>query len=306
MTLKVTKGRQAKALIGLLYGVEGVGKTTLASKFPSPLFLDAENGSAHLDVDRVRIHKWSEIEGAIHSLIRDAQGYKTVVVDSADWVERLAVVHLLDREKKDSIESFGFGRGWIMLSEMVSKLLAVCDQLAARGVNIVWIAHSKIVRVSPPDQTDGYDRYELKLHKNVGPLFKEWADAVLFCTFRTKMVEGDDGRMKGRGGKERIIHCERSAAWDAKNRFGLPETVPMAIESLAPLFDATVQAQVEPKRKPIRVQIAEATSVKQLGELGDTVDSMESAGTLTPEQAETARGMIAARHNELEPAAEVA
>lgn len=299
MALQVVRGMQRKPAKVVIYGDEGIGKTTLASQFPKPLILDTEDGSGHLDVDRVKIGDWTGLIGSIHSLVSNAQGYETVVIDSADWAERLATAHLLKSQKpeKTSIEAFGFGKGYVMLAEVVAKALEVCDQLVARGLNVVWVAHSKVVRVSPPDQTDGYDRWELKLHKQVGPLFKEWADAVLFVQYRTVLVDGEDGRTKARGGKERIMHTERSAAWDAKNRYGLEDPLPMTIESLAPLF-STASAK---KPKGWRERVADATTVEQLGEIGDSVDEAESRKVLTAEQAETLRGLIAKRHDELEP-----
>jgi hypothetical protein len=313
MTLKVMKGRLRKPLGVLLYGVEGIGKTTLASQFPRPIFLDTEGSTVHLDVERVPnpqdqndavIRSWTDLQGAMHQLIRDRGGYETVVIDSADWAERLATVALLQSEKpaKASIEDFGFGKGYVKRAESIGRMLILCDELKRAGLNVVWVAHSTLVRVSPPDLTDGFDRWELKLHKLVAPLFKEWADAVLFLTYKHFVVEGDDGRMKGKGGKERIIHAERSAAWDAKNRFGLPDSMPMRIEELAPMFAASAPA----KPKGWREQIADAATVAALGEIGDRVDAAESSGRLTAENAATLRQMIDAKHNELEPAAEVA
>ena len=113
------------------------------------------------------------------------------------------------------------------------------DALVAKGVHVVFVAHTKVQRTSPPDQTDGYDRYELKLTKQVAPLLKEWADMVLFCNYRIQIVEGTDGRLKAQGGKERVMHAAHSAAWDAKNRFGLPEEMPMQFDQIAHLFAGT-------------------------------------------------------------------
>lgn len=297
MALNVSRGRLRKPLRVVMYGVEGIGKTTLASQFPKPIVLDTENGSTHLDVDRVQVTKWTELEGAMHSLVRDAQGYETVVIDSADWAERLATAHLLEREKKSSIEAFGFGKGYVQLSEVVAKALELCDQLVARGLNVVWVAHSKVVRVSPPDQTDGYDRWELKLHKQVGPLFKEWADAVLFLTYRTLLVEGVDGRMKGKNGKERVMHAERCAAFDAKNRFGLGELpLPMTIDALAPMLAAAVA-----KPKGWREQVMEAAAIEELETLRDRINAAETIGKLTASQGQTLRELIAERRDELQP-----
>lgn len=305
MGLKIVKGRQRTPLRAVVYGVEGIGKTTLVSKFPKPLILDTEDGSTHLDVDRVACKTLAALEGAMHTLVRDAEGYQTIVIDSADWAERAAQEHILSKANKRSIEDFGFGKGYVMLAEQIARLLATADQLVAAGLNVVFVAHSKVVRVSPPDETDGYDRWELKLHKQVAPLFKEWADLVLFCNYQTKLIEGEDGRTKGRGGKERLMYAQRSAAFDAKNRFGLPESMPMGIEPLAVLFSDAPPAKVKPSEPPlfdrINEYIGKAASVRTLGTIGDKIDGYVSAGELTEPQAQLLRDEINNRHNELEP-----
>jgi hypothetical protein len=221
MSLNITRGKQATASRVVIYGTEGIGKSTLGAQFPKPLILDTEEGTHHLDVARVSCHDWVALEGAMLELGRDRQGFETVVIDSADWAERHLIDHLLRKSGKRSIEDFGFGKGYTMLAESFTKLLASADALVRTGLHVVFVAHSQVKRTSPPDQEEGYDRYELKLTKQTGPLLREWADALLFCNYRLKVVEGADGRMKARGGKERLIYAERSAAWDAKNRYGL-------------------------------------------------------------------------------------
>lgn len=316
MALKVIRGRVRKPVRVVLYGVEGIGKTTLASLFPNPIFLDTEGSTFRIDVARApnpqdeddpQLRDWTHVEGALLDLRGDRQGFETVVIDSADWAERLATVHLLGNKR--SIEDFGFGKGYVMLAETIGKMLARCDDLVRAGMNVVFVAHSKVVRVSPPDQTDGYDRYELRLHKQVAPLLKEWADLVLFANYRTHIIEGEDGRKKAKGGKDRVLFTERTAAFDAKNRFGLKPEIPMTIEALAPVFSA---APVKPAVKPADVadaglydtiagHIAEATDVRALGRMGDRVDVLASDGQLTADEAKALERLIKQRHDEIEP-----
>ena len=304
MSLNITRGKQATASRVVIYGTEGIGKSTLGAQFPKPLILDTEEGTHHLDVARVSCHDWVALEGAMLELGRDRQGFETVVIDSADWAERHLIDHLLRKSGKRSIEDFGFGKGYTMLAESFTKLLAAADALVRTGLHVVFVAHSQVKRTSPPDQEEGYDRYELKLTKQTGPLLREWADALLFCNYRLKVVEGADGRMKARGGKERLIYAERSAAWDAKNRYGLAAELPMAIDSLAPLFASTpAPAASKPaaKKKTLRERIAEADSVQSLGDIGDVIAEQESAGKLNSEQVATLMGLINAKHAELDP-----
>jgi hypothetical protein len=228
----------------VIYGVESVGKTTFASKFPNPLFLDIEGGSNHLAVDRVAVSTWKELGECIQEASRT--DYETVVIDSADWAERLAVEDLLATNKKQSVEDFGFGKGWVMAAEKMSRFLTALDMLIDAGKHVVVLAHSKVQRTEPPDILAAYDRYELKLSKQSSPLVKEWADELWFFRFKTKAVSQEGGKAKGVGGKERVIYTTHSAAYDAKTRSGLAEELPMEWESVAHVFGKPAPKTSEP------------------------------------------------------------
>jgi hypothetical protein len=320
--LNITRGRRQAAVRGTIYGIEGIGKTTLATQFPAPLVLDTEDGTNHIDVARASIHDWKSLTLALTELAVNAQGFRTIVIDSADWAEKLLIEWLLKTSGKKSIEDFGFGKGYTMVAEHWTRFLASCDVLIGQGINVVFVAHSTVKRTSPPDQTDGFDRYELKLTKQSAPLLREWCDLLLFCNYKTKLIEGSDGRLKAQGGKERIMHAEHSAAWDAKNRFDLPAEMPMDIGQLESIFagpaPAPVGAPGQPAKTATAVQgpaagseetlqdlierhIADAKSVRTLGKIGDRVDALLSEGQLTDDQADVLTKAVAARHDELEP-----
>lgn len=284
--MKITRGVRKTPCRVVIHGVEGIGKSTLAAQFPNPIILDTEDGTNHLDVARVHCPDFATTEGALHELVRDRQGFDTVVIDSGDWAERQLVEHLVRKANKKSIEDFGFGKGYTMVAEAVARLLDLCDTLVAAGMNVVIVCHTTVKRTSPPDLDEGYDRYELKLTKQAGPLVKEWADCILFANYQTRLVEGEDGRTRAKGGKDRVIHTERSAAWDAKNRCGLPPSVPMTIEALAPLFAAPA------KPKGWRERIADAATPDEVDRLEKQVADAAAASKLTQEQAETLGALI--------------
>jgi hypothetical protein len=160
----------------------------------------------------------------------------------------------------------------------------------------VFVAHSTIKKTSPPDETDGYDRWELKLTRQTAPLFKEWADLLLFCNYKTKLIEGSDGRKKATGGKTRVMYAERCAAWDAKNRYGLPAEMPMEIGELA----AAIQSQS--LADTIAGHIAAAGTVARLGKIGDRIDQLVSEDKITADEWSQLTDAIKARHDDLEPA----
>jgi len=246
--MKIISGKQQRPQRVVIYGVESVGKSTFAAQFPKPLFLDIEGGTAHLDVDRVAVDSWKQLGECITEVGKT--DYGTVVIDSADWAERLAVEDLLAANKKQSVEDFGFGKGWVMAAEKMSRFLGALDRLIEGGKNVVVIAHSKVQRTEPPDILAAYDRYELKLSKQSSPLVKEWADELWFFRFKTKSVTNDGGKAKGIGGKERVIYTTHSAAYDAKTRSGLPDEIPMEWSAVAHLFQPVAKPKAAPSVEP--------------------------------------------------------
>lgn len=303
--MKISRGRQAAPARAVLYGVEGIGKTTLAAQWPEPLFLDTEDGTKQLDVARVSCPDWVTLRGAVAELAVDPGGYKSIVIDSIDWAERALIEFVCKQDGKKSIEDYGYGKGYTVLAEHMGRFIEGVDNLHRAGVHVLLVAHAKVQRVSPPDQTDGYDRYELRLSKQTAPIVKEWADALLFANYRMRVVEGSDGKRKGIGGKDRVVYAERSAAYDAKNRYGLGEELPMTIDALAPLFAGTgVKNADDVLFVQAKAFIIGAKSVKALGKCGERIDDLLSKEQLTSEQWSLLTDMIDARHQELEPAQE--
>ena len=249
-TLKVVSGRVARPQKAVAYGPEGVGKSTLASQFPDPVFLDTEGGTHHLDVVRFpEVSTWDDVTAAVAQLATGEHGFKTLVIDTADWLEKRLAEHICRKANKESIEDFGYGKGYTLLAEEFAKFLASLDALIRRGMHVVLLAHSTVRKFESPDQAGSYDRYELKLTKQVGPLLKEWADLILFANYVTKVAESESGRKRGVGGRERILCTTHAAAYDAKNRHGLDERLPFAFESIARVFGvAPAQAVAAPAK----------------------------------------------------------
>jgi hypothetical protein len=242
-TLTTRRGKIHRPQKAVIYGPEGVGKSTLASHAPDPVFLDTEGGTHHLDVVRLdAVTTWEEITLSVAQLAKADHPFKTLVIDTADWLEKRLAEHLCRKANKDSIEDFGYGKGWVQLAEEFARFLGTLDTVLARGMHVVFLAHSTVRKFESPDQAGSYDRYELKLSKQVAPLLKEWADVVLFANYVTRIAEKENGKNRGVGGKERVLFATHTAAFDAKNRNGLADKLPFAIEALAPVFGAAAMA----------------------------------------------------------------
>lgn len=267
MAINITHGKKSRPQKIAFYGPEGVGKTTLASQLPSPLFLDCEGGTDHLDVARVEIRNIQDFREACVFLMREPHDFKSVVVDTADWLAERDVEEMLKEDDKKSVEDYGFGKGYKKAEERFHDLLTLLDRVRKAGLHVALLAHSKVIKFEEPDKSGSYDRYELKLEKKIAPLLKEWVDALLFINFETRIVEREkgaaDGKKRAIGGKKRLLHCERGAAYDAKNRHGMPEICEATVEALAPILDfkgdnappkdlAADEAKPEPKPEPAK------------------------------------------------------
>lgn len=319
--LNVTSGVQSVPVRGCLFGPSGVGKSSFARDLPKPLFLDFEKGSHHLDVDRVEPRDWNHVVEIITALRDSEHDYRSLVIDTADWAEKLLAADVCEKNRKDSIEDFGYGKGWTILGDHFSEFLVLLDGLRARGMHVLFVAHSQIRKFEQPDQSGSYDRYELKLSKHCAPLLKEWCDMLLFCSYETKVVELD-GKKKAVGGRERVLYTCHTAAWDAKNRHGFPERLPFAFSSIASAFKVTVSQKEAPTAATPAVPKASSGGVldqqqeniqmlwKQLGYgqaemtklfgwLGaDSLSGAEDWSDLTQEQAARAIGFLSKKASE--------
>lgn len=245
--MKISKGKKKTAVRWVIYGTEGIGKSTLVSHFPDPLYIDTESGTLQLDVKRVdEINTWKDITDTIDDVIADTSVCQTLVVDTADRAEQMLIQDMLEKDNKASIEDYGYGKGYTKLQERFQKeLLNRLDKLIGQGIQVVVIAHSRQRTVNPPDGNP-YDHYELKCSKNVSPILKEWADCLLFLNYQF-LVTTEQGASKGKaqGSGRRVMYCTHMPQWDAKNRFGLPDEVPMEYESIRKIVEGSVQKKPE-------------------------------------------------------------
>lgn len=235
--LKISNGVVRRAQKVVLYGPEGIGKSTLASAFPDPLFIDTEGGTSHLNVKRVTI------DGTFGDLVETIQAVaaqdvcRSLVLDTMDWAEQICVADLLKKYRQTSIESFGYGKGYTYLAEEVQQILRAFDSVIASGKNAVIVAHAKMRKQELPDEAGAFDRWELKLSRQAAPLVKEWADMLLFLNYKTMVIHTEDGSNKAQGGK-RVIYTSHHPCWDAKNRCGLADELPLCFDSIARIFES--------------------------------------------------------------------
>ena len=224
--MKIAKGKKASPAKVVIYGHEGVGKSTLASKFPSPLFLDIEGSTSRMDV--ARIDEPCDSLEAFNAILRDLTaswpgGYSTLVIDTGDWLDQLVCNKVFGTNTQPG-QVNDFGRSYVILENTWARILDQLTLLQARhGVNVVITAHASLRTVTNPETVGSYDHWEMKCSKKGAAKLKEWSDFLFFLNFKVT-VQRVGMRAKAQGGQRCVITSH--TAWaDAKSRESLPNEI---------------------------------------------------------------------------------
>lgn len=222
----------------LIYGVEGIGKTTFASKFPDPIFIDTEGSTGFINARKLpNPTSWTMLLDELEDIKSEPRG-KTLIIDTLDWAERLAKKYLIDKNKWAAIDSTNYGSRYVALSDEIGKLLNKLTEIKDLGINVVLTAHAETKKHELPDEMGQYDKYTLKLEKRDAGLAKEWADMILFFNYKTTIISDSKSNSKKATGGQRVMYTTHKPAWDAKNRLGLPDELPIDFEAIRELFEA--------------------------------------------------------------------
>ena len=258
--MEITRGKIPCAKKVVIYGPEGIGKSTFASQFPDPVFIDTEGSTNNMDISRLPAPtSWSMLLEEVRYIMQNPSACKTLVIDTADWAEQLCSAAVCGKYQKSGIEDFGYGKGYVFLQEEFGRLLNLLTELVEqKKVNVVLTAHAKMRKFEQPDEMGAYDRWEMKLSKNVSPMVKEWADMVLFANYKTHVIKVD-GKNKAQGGR-RVIYTTHHSCWDAKNRYGLSDELPFEYSSISGVIEEAA-APEDAKPAPEKAQPAKQQTV---------------------------------------------
>ncbi|MFU2203617.1 ATP-binding protein [Streptococcus pluranimalium] len=281
--MQITKGKRARAQKVVIYGPEGIGKSSFAANFPDPVFIDTEGSTDNMDVARLdKPSSWTMLMNEIAFIKANPTSCKTLVIDTIDWAEQMAVDYICAQHGKTGIEDFGWGNGYTYAREEVGRFLNSLQELIELGINVVLTAHAQIKTFTQPDEMGSYDRYELKLGKKTSsqtaPLVKEWADMVLFCNYETIIMTDDKTKKSKAQGGQRVMYTQHHPAWDAKNRHGLDNKLPLDFNAIAHIF-VQQPAQNSTQSSPIQEMSSQQSSSEAPKQATEEVPAEQPSNT---------------------------
>ena len=219
----------------MVYGVEGIGKSTFGAGAPNPVYILTEDGLGSLKVDHFPLAtSFQDVMDAIASLYKDNHAFETVVIDSLDWLEAIIQREI---EQKYDAKDLAYGKGSLIAAERWREILEGLNALRNdKGMAVILIAHTTIKRFDSPE-VEPYDRYQPKLQERSNAVVREWADAVLFANYKTIVKKDDVGfnqtNNRGISTGERLLFTSERPAYMAKNRYNMPESIPLSWDAFA-------------------------------------------------------------------------
>ncbi len=219
----------------MVYGVEGIGKSTFGAGAPNPIYILTEDGLGSLKVDHFPLAtSFQDVMDAISTLYKENNAFETVIIDSLDWLEAIIQREI---EQKYDAKDLAYGKGSLIAAEKWREILDGLNALRNdKGMAIILIAHTTIKRFDSPE-VEPYDRYQPKLQERSNAVVREWADAVLFANYKTIVKKDDVGfnqtNNRGISTGERLLFTSERPAYMAKNRYNMPESIPLSWDAFA-------------------------------------------------------------------------
>lgn len=247
--MNISKGKkEGEAQKLILYAPEGFGKSTFASNFKDPLYIDTEGGTKQLDVSRFEnTNDWKSILNAAQYVLDHPNSCKTLVLDTIDWAEQACITELNAKHGTENILTMDYGKGSLFVVAEFQKLIGILDKIIEKGISVVVTAHAVMRKQELPEEMGAYDHWEMKLQsKQVKSLVKEWADIMLFGNYKTMVIEDSKTKSKKAQGNKRVLYCEHHPCWDAKNRHGLKPEIAFDYKEIAWIFE-----NVKPKEQAV-------------------------------------------------------
>lgn len=240
MKFEVKKTQRAAPVRAVIYGRGGIGKSTLAASAPRPVFLAAEEGLEQIDAAAIEPYPktFEDVLGALDYVATTS--FETIAIDSLDWLEPLVWDYVCRKNKKEDIEAFGYGKGYVAALDQWRVFIHKLTALRARGMNVVLIAHA-IRKPFKNPEGDDYEHWTIKIHEKAAGLIVEWSDVVGFFD-EDVSTEDTSGRVKAQTTGRRVLKTRPNPAYLAKTRYALPPKLVLPRERPWDVFAAAIKA----------------------------------------------------------------
>jgi hypothetical protein len=220
-------GKRIKPFSMVVYGVHGIGKTTLPSEADAPIYIGSEENDEIECARLPKIVSWKQLKEQLEALKTEKHDYKTLVIDTIDALEQVAQKEILSGTEKNKTMAMALGGYGKAYEKMATMFLEIRDEYLVplrdqKGMNIVILAHAEKTKHEDPMTLTSYDHYTTAIHKKVKPIFEDWASAILFINHWRAKTSLNDGREVAIGDGSRMIFTEERPSHVAKNRFELP------------------------------------------------------------------------------------
>lgn len=232
MLKNIITGKTPKPLTILLYGEEKIGKSRFCADFPKPIFLDVEDGLNYIDTSKTpQIKSSGEAIRWLDTLVNEQHDYKTVIIDSIDWLERLITEELVKEYNAksitdDSIKAFIYGGANKLILEKFKPIADRITALRGKGVTTVLICHAAVKPVENPIDAK-YEKFTLKLSKVLAGYLKEWAELILFA--KKKFYVTKDGKATD---WKPVLLTGNNPAFEGGGRMQLPDELELNYNKL--------------------------------------------------------------------------
>lgn len=233
----------------IVYSEHKVGKSTFAAGCPRPIFIDIEGGLGSLGVDAFedKVVSYDDVMNQLKFLATNVHEYKTVAVDSLDWLERLVFTKVCTDNNWAQIGDGSYGAGYKLAQNYWSYFIKALELLNKdKKMMVVLLAHSKLSKFEDPER-DNYDRWTLDLNEKLGNMVCEWSDIIGFASYKTITTSKQEGftkTIKAKTTGERVLNLNNKAAFEAGNRYNLPDQIPLNWKDLETAIAESFKARV--------------------------------------------------------------
>lgn len=229
---KIKKGRVKKPLFCILYSGPGTGKTGAGASFPDPLFFDFEESTHNIDVERIdNITEFQDVMNGLDEILNEKAGslpFKSIIFDTIDELERLMHNHIASENGKKSIDHIGWQKGFDYAVNLWADFISTCRLIRDKHhIHFLFLAHDAHKSKQDIEKEETYTRNTINLHKKAISFMFGAVEMVLYAKKEVKFKKDSEGNTYAIDTDERKVYCTLSAHYDAKNRIGLPSSLPM-------------------------------------------------------------------------------